>query len=216
MLDIIQNSNVWFTLGFLYLGIFFYLIGLARHQNNIISGIGILIVVSGFIFGVLKISLGASIIILIFAYVTRTIIPGYLGYLYWKLRYKPKFLTNLRFQFLVSDQDERPQTTPTFMNAVIDLAVKNGLGEKFILQRYVEEVFESESKYVVEEVLGNYNIFSYYVNLREKYKKETAINIMRKELGIIPLNRIEQELKMDEFQQTIREWEKKSKNQKNN
>jgi hypothetical protein len=211
MTDIIQNSNVWFTLGLLYLGMFFFLIGLARHQNNIISVIGILIMLAGFIFGILKISLVTSIIILIFAHLTRTIIPSYLAYLYWKLRYKPKFLTHLRFKFLVSDQDKKPETVPVFKELVIDAATEKGLGEKITLQKYADDVLESGSKYVVDEVLGNINIFSYYVNLKSKYNTKTTNNILKKELVVIPLSRIEQDLKMDEFFQNIENLDKKSK-----
>jgi hypothetical protein len=210
MTDIIQNLNVWFTLTLLYFGIFLFIIGLARHQNNIISGIGMLIVLSGFIFGVLKTSLITSIIILIFAYFTRSIIPSYLAYLYWKLKYKPKFLTHLRFQFLVSDQDKKPETVPLFKDFIIDVATEKGLGEKITLQKYADAVFESGSKYIVDEVLGNYNIFSYYVHLKSKYNMETTNNIIKKELGIIPLSKMEQDLKTDEIFQNIRNLEKKN------
>lgn len=211
MIEIIQNSNVWFTLSLLYLGMFFFIIGLARHQNNIISGFGILIMLSGFIFGILKISLVTSIIILIFAYFTRTIIPSYFAYLYWKLRYKPKYLTHLRFKYLVSDQDKKPETVPPLKTFVIEAAVENDLGEKITLQKYANDVLESGSKYIVDEVLSNYNIFSYYVNLKSKYDTETTNNIIKKELGIIPLSRLESDLKIDEIFQNIENLDKNRK-----
>lgn len=211
MLDILKDCNVLFTLFFLYLGIIFYLIGLARHKNNLISGLGIIIILSGFIFGVLKTTFLISIMVLIFGYFTRTIIPSYLAYLYWKLKYKPKFLTNLRFKFLVSDQDKKPETIHLFKEVIIDAAVEKGLADRFTLKKYAEDVFESGSKYVVDEVLGNYNIFSYYVNLRNKYNTETSNNIMKRELGIIPLSGIEQDLKTDEVFQEIKKFDKKSK-----
>jgi hypothetical protein len=80
---------------------------------------------------------------------------------------------------------------PLLTYAFIDKAVEDGVGKKEVLQDCVEKVFKTESKFVSEELFSDYKIFKEFVARCRVKNFNYAINVLKRDLGIVPMTKTE-------------------------
>jgi len=214
MLDLLKNPTFWLCLFLIYLGIATFFIGNARNNNATISGFGIIVSIGAIIFAIVQFNWWIGILLGFIAYLTSLpyiSIPVLLGYIYWKIKYNPKYLTLFRFHGLIFEQYQPVKFKPLLVDVFVDKAIEEKLGKNTELFSYVEEILNSESKFVAEELFSDYKIFKEYVLKRKENGYDNAIRIFKRYLGIVPMTRFEAEIALEDTMDEIRRMTEKRK-----
>lgn len=202
MMEFLRDPICWLLLLLFYLGTAVSFIGQARNNNTVISGFGIIISLGSVIYSMIYFTWWFGIFIGFVGYLTSLFyisIPVILGYIYWKIRYNPRYLTLFRFHGLIFEQYMETRMMPITTYIFIDKAVSDGIAGKEELMDYAEEVFSSESKFVSEELFSSYEIFKEYIIRRKAKGFDYAINMLKRELGIVPMTKLEVIMKIDDM-----------------